>query len=140
MDDLKKQAEELGIKVDGRWSAEKLQEKIDERLAEEPAPAPEPVEEPDEEVPVVVEEPDVPEVVAPEDPVRDPEPPESDADSDVWGAILVTSLIENPMKVFGLTGKGSTAIFTRSQLAADKRLVAKLERAEAAGMVSVEEA
>lgn len=31
--DLQKQAEELGIKVDGRWSAATLQEKINEALA-----------------------------------------------------------------------------------------------------------
>jgi hypothetical protein len=29
MDDLKKQAEELGIKVDGRWSEDRLREEID---------------------------------------------------------------------------------------------------------------
>ncbi len=33
MDDLKKQAEELGIKVDGRWSEERLREEIDKALA-----------------------------------------------------------------------------------------------------------
>lgn len=31
-EDLKKQAEELGIKVDGRWSDERLQEEIDKAL------------------------------------------------------------------------------------------------------------
>ena len=33
MNDLEKQAKELGIKVDGRWSAERLQEEIDKALA-----------------------------------------------------------------------------------------------------------
>lgn len=33
MDDLKAQAEELGIKVDGRWSEAKLREEIDKALA-----------------------------------------------------------------------------------------------------------
>ena len=32
MDDLKAQAEELGIKVDGRWSEERLREEIDRAL------------------------------------------------------------------------------------------------------------
>jgi hypothetical protein len=32
-EDLKKQAEELGIKVDGRWSDERLQQEIDNSLA-----------------------------------------------------------------------------------------------------------
>ena len=35
MSDLKEQAEELGIKVDGRWSEEKIQEAIDEKLNED---------------------------------------------------------------------------------------------------------
>jgi len=33
MNDLEKQAEELGIKVDGRWSEERLQQEIDKVLA-----------------------------------------------------------------------------------------------------------
>lgn len=37
MSDLKKQAEELGIKVDGRWNDERLQQEIDRALA---GPAP----------------------------------------------------------------------------------------------------
>lgn len=36
MSDLKKQAEELGIEVDQRWSDETLQKKIDAKLAEKP--------------------------------------------------------------------------------------------------------
>lgn len=39
MPDLKKQAEELGIEVDQRWSDETLQKKIDAKLAETPAKA-----------------------------------------------------------------------------------------------------
>ena len=44
MSDLKKQAEELGIKVDGRWSDERIQSEIDKAL-EAPAPdvAPDPL-------------------------------------------------------------------------------------------------
>lgn len=34
MSDLKKQAEELGIKVDGRWNDERIQQEIDAKLAE----------------------------------------------------------------------------------------------------------
>jgi hypothetical protein len=40
MSDMKKQAEELGIKVDGRWSEERLQSEIDKALA---APAKDPL-------------------------------------------------------------------------------------------------
>jgi hypothetical protein len=40
MSDLKKQAEELGIKIDGRWSDERIQSEVDKALvapAEKPA-------------------------------------------------------------------------------------------------------
>lgn len=39
MNDLEKQAKELGIKVDGRWSEERLQEEIDKALAAPAKPA-----------------------------------------------------------------------------------------------------
>lgn len=40
-EELKKQAEELGIKVDGRWNEERPQQEIDKALAGEPsAPVP----------------------------------------------------------------------------------------------------
>lgn len=67
MDELKKQAEELGIKVDGRWSAERLQAEIDKKLAEEPEP--EGAAQPDVE-PVVVEPAPVVEPKAVTDPVE----------------------------------------------------------------------
>lgn len=35
MDDLKKQAEELGLEIDGRWSARRLQDEIDKALGAE---------------------------------------------------------------------------------------------------------
>jgi hypothetical protein len=38
MSDLKEQAEGLGIKVDGRWSDERIQQEIDKALAAPPAP------------------------------------------------------------------------------------------------------
>lgn len=36
MDDLKKQADELGIAIDGRWSERRIQEEIDKVLASGP--------------------------------------------------------------------------------------------------------
>jgi hypothetical protein len=45
MSDLKKQAEELGIDVDGRWSDKRLQDEIDKALGApkaEDKPAPQP--------------------------------------------------------------------------------------------------
>jgi len=160
LDDLKKQAEELGIKVDGRWSAERLQAEIDEKLAADPEPE---VVEPAAEDPAVEQEEPVaePETVAdPVEPEPEPEPePElsaedkAAADAEIEAeiqarfeesqahaddSVVVTSLIANPMKVFGLAGEGSTATFTRQQLAADSRLTAKLQRALDSGMVTVE--
>lgn len=41
--DLKAQAEELGIKVDGRWSDDRLQQEIDSALAAVPGEATMPV-------------------------------------------------------------------------------------------------
>lgn len=38
MDDLKKQAEELGIEVDGRWGEDRLKQEIDAALAGPAAP------------------------------------------------------------------------------------------------------
>ena len=42
MDDLKKQAEELGIKVDGRWSEDRLREEIGKAAPHDKAVAPHP--------------------------------------------------------------------------------------------------
>lgn len=39
MDDLKQQAEELGIKVDARWGEQRLQSEIDRALGAPAAPA-----------------------------------------------------------------------------------------------------
>ena len=148
MDDLKKQAEELGIKVDGRWSAERLQAEIDEKLAADPEPEveqEEPVAEPEAVADPVEPEPEPePELSAEDKAAADAEIEaeiqarfeESQAHAD--DSVVVTSLIANPMKVFGLTGEGSTATFTRQQLAADSRLTAKLQRALDSGMVTVE--
>lgn len=40
MDDLKAQAEELGIKIDGRWSEDRLREEIDKALSAPAKPEP----------------------------------------------------------------------------------------------------
>lgn len=52
MDDLKKQAEELGIKIDGRWSEDRLREEIDKALAD---PEPTSVRNPERLIPVKIE-------------------------------------------------------------------------------------
>jgi len=99
LDELKKQAEALGIKVDGRWSEDRLREEIAEKLAEQPAAeeAPEEVVEPESAEPV---EP-VAEVAA--DPVE-PEP-EIEPEVEVDGVHL-RNLQANPMLSLGLEGYG----------------------------------
>lgn len=146
MDELKKQAEELGIKVDGRWSAERLQAEIDEKLAADPEPEPQRGVDPIPETPVVepVAEVATDEPEAPSDPVA-PEPEASAIEGLTvpldQGAVdsaefTVVSLIENPMRAFGLSGKGSVATFTVAQLK-EPGFVQKLSRAEEFGMVEI---
>ena len=153
MTDLEKQAKELGIKVDKRWSDQRLQAEIDEKLAAEPEP--EVVAQPDVE-PVVVEPAPVAEPEAEKDPVEpDPEPePElsteekAAADAEIEaeiqarfdasqddGSVVIINLQANPMKVLGLTSYGE-ATLTALQLA-DPRFAAKVERAKILGLIKV---
>lgn len=154
MDELKKQAEELGIKVDGRWSAERLQAEIDERLAADPEPeaVEQPVVETVAEIPVVEPE----SVAEPVEPEPEPEidllakgnaeilaaiearaPADGRASDDVEPSITVINLQANPMKVLGLESYGS-AVFTERQLDADPRLYAKIKRGVDLGILKVE--
>jgi len=150
VDDLKKQAEELGIKVDKRWSDQRLQAEIDEKLAETPEPA---VEQPE----IAPEAVELEPVVEPES-VTDPIEPESEfspevkaaADAEIQdeiqarfdvaqeeGAVVVTNLQASPMKALGLASYGEVT-FTQGDLARDPQLVKKLERAELLGLVKIE--
>lgn len=144
MDELKKQAEELGIKVDGRWSAERLQAEIDEVLAKEP--------EHDAETPEAVAEPE-----ARTEPVE-PEPePELDAEakaagdaeiqadiqarfdaSQAEGSVTVINLQENTMMALGLEGLHSEATLTAAQMALP-RFAAKVQRAIDLGLIMVKD-
>lgn len=117
MDELKKQAAELGIKVDGRWSAERLQAEIDEALD---APAPVVAEDNAEEV--VDTAPAEPEVVEPE-----PEPKVS--------AMTLTNLTDNPMKRYGLQAGGSVEL-TEMQLA-DEQFMKRIMRGVETGVMSL---
>ena len=139
MDELKKQAAELGIKVDGRWSEERLQAEIDEKLAADPEPE---VVEPVVEAPAVLENPVVdPEpVVEPEaqaDPVEpEPEPePQVDADADEVEFVIIQNLQANPMKSLGLASYGEARL-TELQMA-DARFAAKVKRAVELGLIKV---
>lgn len=150
MDELKKQAEELGIKVDGRWSAERLQAEIDEALN---APSPVVVDEPAAEVVAIVEA--LPEAVEPEvdlteanaeiqaeiearaeandgvDPdLGDDAPPAEE------GSMTIINLKENSMLVLGLQGLHSESTLHAAQLA-EPRFAAKVQRAIDLGLIMV---
>lgn len=146
MDELKKQAAELGIKVDGRWSEERLQAEIDEKLAADPEPEviPQPDAEPVVEAPAVLEDPVVdpepvvePEaVVDPVEPEPEPEPePEVDADADEVEFVIIQNLQANPMKSLGLASYGEARL-TELQMA-DARFAAKVKRAVELGLIKV---
>lgn len=115
MDELKKQAAELGIKVDGRWSADRLQAEIDEALD---APAPVVTEDQTEEV--VDTAPDEHEVV-------EPEPRAS--------AMTLTNLTENPMKRYGLQAGGSVEL-TEMQMS-DEQFMKRIMRGVETGVMSL---
>lgn len=155
MDELKKQAEELGIKVDGRWSAERLQAEISEKLAADPEPevVAQPDVDPVAEVPVVEPEPIV-EPDAATDPVEpEPEPELADEEKDAADAeieaeiqarfdasqdddsVVIINLQANPMSALGLASYGE-AILTATQLA-DPRFAAKVQRAIDLGLIKV---
>lgn len=129
MDELKKQAEELGIKVDGRWSAERLQAEIDEKLAADPEPE---VVEPVVADPVIQEDPVV------EVPVVEPEPevePEVEAVADEVEFVIIQNLKANPMKSLGLESYGEARLTERQM--ADARFAAKVKRAVELGLIKV---
>lgn len=144
MDELKKQAEELGIKVDGRWSKDRIQEEIDAKLAEgqlqevvDQSAVVQAEQVPESQADEVVEQEEGDEEEGQEEgerqPFTDPKPevveqPES---------AVITSMVENPMRAFGLNGKGSTATVHAAQLR-DKAFLAKLQRAIELGMIKGE--
>lgn len=123
MDELKKQAAELGIKVDGRWSEERLQAEIDEKLAADPEPEviPQPDAGPVVEAPAVLEEPVVEAVVEPE--------------ADEVEFVVIQNLQANPMKSLGLDSYGEARL-TELQMA-DARFAAKVKRAVELGLIKV---
>lgn len=138
MDELKKQAEALGIKVDGRWSEDRLREEIEKVQAQL---QPDVGHVPESEVPEEMVDPEPEEPQAPAEP--EPEPSAVDGitaplDKEAVAAVefTITSLIENPMKALGLKGLGDTATIAVSRLS-DERFVAKLQRAEELGMIEV---
>lgn len=110
MEELKAQAEELGIKVDGRWSAERIQAEIDKALD---APAP------------VVE---VVEVAAVDLEVAQAEP-------EAQKSVTVTNLRDNPNKRLGLKARGQI-VLTADQLG-NKQLMARIMHGVETGVLGL---
>lgn len=140
MDEIKKQAEELGIKVGKNWSEDRIREEIETAQANQPQP------ELVDDLPAAQSEQvvEVPEAgIDPVEPEPEPEPeaqapdePEEDAEAGASDTATITSLIENPMSVFGLDGLGSTVTIHTDQL--DARLAQKIRNARDKGMIKVE--
>jgi ribosomal protein L15 len=124
MDKLKKQAEELGIKVDGRWSEERLQEEINEALALKADAAAEAQRKADEDARLKAEA--LAEIEAREAALAAQESDE---------AVTIINLQANPMKVLGLKSYGEAKL-TAAQMA-DPRFTAKVERARLLGLIKV---
>ena len=133
MDELKKQAEELGIKVHGNWGETRLQAEIDKAL-EAPAPATVAVGE-GHSVNVAITGPlgmsgeDVAASVLKDMPRR------VGMQSTNLKPVTVTNLRANPSKALGLAGFGSAAL-SADQLA-DGRFMARIAHGVKTGVLSL---
>ena len=123
MDELKKQAEELGIKVDGRWSEERLQSEIDKVLGGEPL-----TEEVEEQAEEVAQENEVEGL--PTDDASTAEPEEEGE-----APVTLTSLRANPIKRLGLKGFGSVEL-SADQLG-NKQLMARIAHGVETGVLAL---
>lgn len=121
MDELIKQAEELGIKVDKRWKEERLREEIEKAKAKEPAGA---------SVSVSVNAaPDVtPEAVADQlSKVLAPSKPAA--------GVTVKNLTANPNKRLGIAPNG-TLVLTSEQLS-DRQFMARIDHGVKTGVLGI---
>lgn len=152
MDELKKQAEELGVKVDGRWSAERLQEEVDAAVASKNAADAEILadieargkaraeEEEAEQARLAKEAQDQADADALAE-IQAREQAELDAqakaleDERVSDSVTIINLQANPMSALGLTSYGE-AVITRAQVS-DPRFAAKIQRAIDLGLIKV---
>lgn len=127
MSDLKKQAEELGIQVDGRWSDSKIQAMIDEKLAADPEP--EVAEDPASETLAEGDE------EAADEPEADPVEPDSEEQVEATQSVTIKNLQANPMKSLGLASYGEVTL-TELQMA-DPAVAARVKRAVELGLIQV---
>lgn len=152
MDDLKKQAEELGIKVDKRWSDETLQEEVNKALTAKAAADAEIQAEIEERARVRAAEEEAEQARLAKETqgaadaaalaeIEAREKAEKEAydaalaAKDDEDSVVIVNLQANPMKVLGLTSYGE-ATLTAAQLA-DPRFYAKVERAKTLGLIKV---
>lgn len=150
MEDLKKKAEELGIKVDGRWSEDRLREEIESVEAEAEtarlAAEAEAQAQADAEAERLRLEQEEAERVAAEarakeeaeaQAVREAEDAEVRAEAESQGDIEVINLKANPMRSLGLAGYGR-AVIPAAQLAGDPTLKRRIDRGVELGLLKVE--
>lgn len=110
MEELKAQAESLGIEVDGRWSEKRIQAEIDKAL-DAPALAVEVIDAAPADLEVAQEEPEA------------------------QKSVTVTNLRDNPNKRLGLKARGQIAL-TAEQLA-DKQLMARIMHGVESGVLGL---
>lgn len=152
MNELKKQAEELGIKVDGRWSEERLLGEVNGAIAAKDAADAEIQAEIEERARVRAAEEEAEQArlakeaqdQADADALAETqarEQAELDAqakaleDERADDSVTIINLKENPMSALGLTSYGEATI-TRVQMA-DPRFSAKVQRALDLGLIKV---
>lgn len=152
MDELKKQAEELGIKVDKRWSEETLQEEVNKAVVAKASADAEiqaeieerarvrAAEEEAEQAQLAKEAQDAADAAALAE-IEAREKAEKEAyeaamaEQDALQSAVIVNLQANPMKSLGLTSYGEATI-TELQMA-DPRFAKKVERAIQLGLVKV---
>lgn len=152
MDKLIKQAEELGIKVDKRWSEETLQSEIDKALAEKAAAeaeakAREEAEAKEQAEREALEKAQAEAAEKAEAEAKAKQEAEEKAEAEAKAArealekeqaadsFVITSLVPNSMKVLGLEGYGEATI-TGAQMAVPA-FAKKIERARQLGLIKV---
>ena len=148
MDNLKNKAKELGVKVDGRWSDERLQQEIDAALAEQ-----------DLAVHSVTAMAIAKKAIADsqlhieerahikaegEEAKKAGEKAELEAqqakaleEEEARGSVTVINLQANPMSNFGLSSYGE-AVITKTQLS-DPHFAAKMHRAIELGLIKIKQ-
>lgn len=129
MDELIKQAEALGIKVDKRWKEERLREEIAKVQPAEPV-----VEEVEAEQEEAVEDPSAEAAEGSEEEAATDPAYAAEAAQQVAG-VTIKNLTENANKRLGI-GAGETLTLTSEQLA-DRQFMARIDHGVATGVLGI---